>query len=108
MIGGIDETGNAGPTEEESLDELPVEGSPDEDGIDEDISDKDIDLTADDIIDGGSTAEIKVDALVAKIDSEDAEELARQREIRRKLDALNEGADDEFGSTYNFNLDEDL
>ena len=41
------------------------------------VSDADIDLTADDVIDGGSTAEIKVDALVAKIDSEDAEEVAQ-------------------------------
>ena len=88
MIGDIDEPEDSNPVEEDS--------------------DTDIDLTADDVIDGGSTAEIKVDALVAKIDSEDAEEVARQREIRRKLDALDKGVDDEFGSTYNFNLDDEL
>ena len=76
---------------------------------DDEISAEDIDLTADDdIISDGSTAEIKVDELVAKIDSEDPDEAARNRELRQKLDALNEQRDDEFGSTYNFNLDEDL
>ena len=94
MIGDVGEPGDTDPVEE--------------DVADKDVSEKDIDLTVEDVIDDGSTAEIRVDALVAKIDSEDAEELARQGEIRRKLEALDEGGDDEFGSTYNFNLDDDL
>lgn len=80
-----------------------------ENNLSEDDAAEDIDLTADgDIISDGSTAEIKVDELVAKIDSEDPDEAARNRELRQKLDALNEQRDDEFGSTYNFNIDEDL
>ena len=95
MSGDIDEPG----------DKEQVENNLSED----EISAEDIDLTADDdIISDGSTAEIKVDELVAKIDSEDPDEAARNRELRQKLDALNEQRDDEFGSTYNFNLDEDL
>jgi len=99
MSGDIDEPG----------DKDQVEDNLSEDDAPEDISAEEIDLTADDdIISDGSTAEIKVDALVAKIDSEDADEAARHRETRQKLDALNEQRDDEFGSTYNFNLDDDL
>jgi len=85
-----------------------VEDSPSEDGASEDISDDEIDLTVDDDIVDDSTAEVNVDALVAKIDSEDPDEAAHHREVRRKLDALAEQRDDEFASTYNFNLDEDL
>lgn len=103
MIGDNDEPGDSKPVDEDVLEDVS-----EDDVAEDDISDKEIDLTADDMIDGASTAEIKVDALVAKIDSEDAEEIARQREIRRKLDALEKGGDDEFGSTYNFNIDEDL
>ncbi len=94
MTGDID-----APGEEDQVEETPIE----------EISDEDVVLSTDDDIDvGGSTAEIKVDELVAKIDLTDAEEAARKREIQLKLDALNEGRDDEFGSTYNFDLDKDL
>jgi len=73
----------------------------------EDGSDDAIELLADDDA-GDSTEEINVDALVAKIDSTDTEESAHKREIRLKLEALNEQRDDEFGSTYNFDINEDL
>ena len=72
----------------------------------DDDSDEEIDLISDDDDDGESTEEINVDALVAKIDATDAEEAARKREIRLKLEALRDQRDDEFGSTYNFDLDE--
>jgi hypothetical protein len=98
MTGDIDEPG----------DKDQVEDSPPEDGAAEDVSDDEIDLTVDDDIVVDSTAEMNVDALVAKIDSEDPEEAAHHREVRQKLEALDENRDDEFGSTYNFNLDEDL
>ena len=75
--------------------------------ITEDDSDDAIELLADDDA-GDSTEEINVDALVAKIDSTDTEESAHKREIRLKLEALNEQRDDEFGSTYNFDINEDL
>ena len=104
MSGDIDEPGDKEQVENNlSEDDAPEDISEDE------VSAEEIDLTADDdIISDGSTAEIKVDELVAKIDSEDPDEAARNRELRQKLDALNEQRDDEFGSTYNFNLDEDL
>jgi len=73
----------------------------------EDSSDDVIELLADDDA-GDSTEEINVDALVAKIDATDAEESAHKREIRLKLEALNEQRDDEFGSTYNFDINDDL
>lgn len=104
MSGDIDEPGDKEQVENNlSKDDAPEDISEDE------ISAEEIDLTADDdIISDGSTAELKVDELVAKIDSEDPDEAARNRELRQKLDALNEQRDDEFGSTYNFNIDEDL
>ena len=73
----------------------------------EDSSDDAIELLADDDA-GDSTEEINVDALVAKIDATDTEESAHKREIRLKLEALNEQRDDEFGSTYNFDINDDL
>jgi hypothetical protein len=104
MSGDIDEPGDKEQVENNlSEDDAPEDISEDE------VSAEDIDLTADDdIISDGSTAEMKVDALVAKIDAEDPDEAAHHREIRQKLDALDEQRDDEVGSTYNFNLDDDL
>jgi hypothetical protein len=93
MTADIDEPGNDDQVEESSTEE---------------VRDEDIFLSTDDDVVGDSTAEIKVDELVAKIDSTDAEESARQREIKEKLDALNDQRDDEFGSTYNFDIDKDL
>ncbi len=98
MIGDRDEPGD-----EDQVDDSLSEGE-----AAESDSDENIDLTVDDDIVGNSTAEIKVDKLVAKIDSEDAEEAAHHREVREKIEALREQGDDEFGSTYNFNIDEDL
>ena len=103
MSGDIDE-----PADKEQVEDNLSEDDAPEDISEDEISAEEIDLTADDIISDGSTAEIKVDELVAKIDSEDPDEAARNRELRQKLDALNEQRDDEFGSTYNFNIDEDL
>ena len=85
-----------------------VEDGLSENEASENISDDEIDLTVDDDVVDDSTAEVNVDALVAKIDSEDPVEAAHHREVREKLEALAEQRDDEFGSTYNFNLDDDL
>ena len=75
------------------------------------VDDEDASVDIDDD-DGASemTGEINVDELVAKIDSKHGDEIERKRRIKKRLDELNEGLhqDDEFGSTYNFNLDEDL
>ena len=98
MSGDIDEPG----------DKDQVEDGLTENEATDDTSEVEIDLAADDEIAIDSTAELKVDALVAKIDAEDPDEAAHHREVRQKLEALDEGRDDEFGSTYNFNIDEDL
>ncbi len=86
----------------------PGETDDEDDAVADAVADGDIVVDTDDDLIADSTAELKVDELVAKVDSEDADEVARQREVRQKLDALREDGDDEFGSTYNFNLDEDL
>lgn len=103
MTGDIDKPGD----EDQAEDSLPEDEAA-EDEAAENVSDEGIDLTVDDDIVVDSTAELKVDALVAKIDSEDPDEAAHHREVRQKLEALDEQRDDEFGSTYNFNLDDDL
>ena len=90
MTGDIDTPDDANQEQEDSADE---------------VSDDDIVLSIDDDIIDESTTEINVEELVAKVD---ADEAAKNREIREKLDALNEMRDDEFGSTYNFDLDEKL
>ncbi len=48
--------------------------------------------------------------MVAKIENSDDEELAKKREAKKRLDELQEklDKDDEFGSTYAFDLDDDL
>ena len=93
----------------------PVNKDPVADDLAEDqasveVSESSIDLPAEDdvgMIDE-SIAKIDVDDLVAKIESKDPDEIAREREIRQKLEALREQRDDKFASTYNFNLDDDL
>ena len=68
-----------------------------------------IDTDDDDDSDLDMSAEINVDELVAKVAASDNEETAKQREARRKLDALAEQrkAEADLDSTYNINLDDD-
>ena len=58
---------------------------------------------------GDMSVEINVEELVAKIESDDASETARKREVRRRLEELEEKqrTAKELDSTYNFNLDDD-
>ena len=69
-------------------------------------------LTEDDVDDslGDTSVELNVDALVAKIENVDSEELAQKRTAKKRLDQVQEqlDKDDQFGSTYAFDLDEDL
>ena len=53
---------------------------------------------------------LDVDAIVSKIESSDAAELAKKREAKKRLEELQEqlDKDDAFGSTYAFDIDEDL
>ena len=89
MVGDIDAPGDTDQVEEDSLDEA---------------SDDDVVLSTDDDISGASTVELNIEKLVEHID---ADEAARKRETKEKLEALDEQRDDKFGSTYNFDLDKD-
>lgn len=57
-----------------------------------------------------TVAGLNVDALVSIIENSDSGELAKKRAARKRLEELREqlDEDDEFGSTYTFDLDEDL
>ena len=59
---------------------------------------------------GDMSVEINVEELVAKIGSDDADEASRKREVRRRLEELQEQkrAARDLDSTYNFNFDDDL
>jgi len=59
---------------------------------------------------GDFTAELDVEKLVEKIESGEAEGEAKEKEVHRRLEELNEQrqVDEELDSTYNFNIDEDL
>ncbi len=85
--------------------EIPGDKDQAEDGSTDEVSDEDVVMSTDENIVDESTVELNVDALVEDVD---ADEAARIREVKEKLDALNEQRDDKFGSTYNFNIDEDL
>ena len=69
-------------------------------------------LTEVDVDDGlaETVGGLDVDAMVSKIENADSEELAKQREAKKRLDKVQEklDKDDQFGSTYTFDIDEDL
>jgi uncharacterized protein YaiI (UPF0178 family) len=73
-----------------------------------DASDETVILTTDDDNFADTVVEANVDALVARMDSKDADELARKREARLRLEKLREQKDKELDGTFNFNLDDDL
>lgn len=68
-----------------------------------DVDDDDVDLSE-------TVANLNVDVLVKKIEESDSEELAKKRAAKKRLEELQEklNEDDEFGSTYAFDLDDDL
>ena len=91
-------------------DDIPV------DELDDDIEDEDVDddddveeIDDDDNI-GDISVEINVEELVAKLEATDSDDVARKREIRRRLDELEEmrRSGEDLDSTFNFNLDDDL
>jgi hypothetical protein len=59
---------------------------------------------------GDISVEINVEELVAKIEDSDSDDVAHKRDVRRRLDELEERrrANDDLDSTFNFNLDDDL
>mgnify|MGYP001826593588 FL=1 len=84
--------------------------------LDDDIEDDDLDGDDDveDIDDednvGDISVEINVEELVAKLEATDSDDVARKREIRRRLEELEEmrRSSEDLDSTFNFNLDDDL
>ncbi|MEE8426033.1 MAG: hypothetical protein V3S15_02035 [Woeseiaceae bacterium] len=59
---------------------------------------------------GDLSVEINVDELIATIEAGDSHETAREREVRHRLDQLQDDQESEkdLDSTYNFNLDDEL
>jgi hypothetical protein len=58
---------------------------------------------------GDISVEINVEELIANIEIDESDEAVKKREAHRKLEELNERrkAEEDLGSTYNINLDED-
>jgi hypothetical protein len=71
-------------------------------------------IVLDDITDidnvGDISVEINVEELVAKIEAGEGDAEEHRKEIRRRLDEIEEArkVEEELGSTYNFNLDDEL
>ena len=78
----------------------------DDDGDIGDDDDGDNDIGTDTMV--GSTAEFKVDEIVAKIDKADPNDVAHRREVRKRLEEIAEKRDEDLDSTFNFNLDDEL
>jgi len=59
---------------------------------------------------GDISVEINVEELVAKVEAASGDDVSRKAEIKKRLDEAEDqlDQDDAFGSTYNFNVDEDL
>ena len=74
----------------------------------EDATDESIVLDTSDDNFADTVVEANVDALVARMDSKDADEVARKREARKRLDEVREQENDDLDSTFNFNMDDDL
>jgi hypothetical protein len=90
-------------------DDIPV------DELDDDIEDDDLDEDddveeMDDDNVGDISVEINVEELVAKLEATDNDDVARRREIRRRLEELEDmrRANKDLDSTFNFDLDDDL
>lgn len=93
-------------------DEIPVDEIDDEiddDNIDDDDDVDDLDDDDDDNV-GDISVEINVEELVAKLEATDSDDVARRREIRRRLEELEEMRREsrDLDSTFNFDLDDDL
>jgi hypothetical protein len=73
-----------------------------------DATDENVVLTTDDDKFADTVVEANVDALVARMDSKDADEVAHKRDTREKLEKLQEQQDKNLDGTFNFNLDDDL
>ena len=59
---------------------------------------------------GDISVEINVEELVADIEASSSDDALRKVAVKKRLDEMDDqlDKDDEFGSTYNFDLDKDL
>ena len=91
-------------------DDIPADELDDE-VEDEDLDDEDDveDMDDDDNV-GDISVEINVEELVAKLEATDSDDVARRREIRRRLEELEDmrRASKDLDSTFNFDLDDEL
>ena len=86
--------------------------------VDDDVEEEASEVTSvsedeDDVDDdniGDISVEINVEELVAKIEASGSDDASRKREIRKRLEDIEERRrnDDDLDSTYDFNLDDDL
>ena len=99
----------------EIKDERPVDEL-DEDVEQDDTEDSDDELSAEVLDDddddnvGDISVEINVEELVAKLEATGEDDVARRRQIRKRLDELEDQRQSsrDLDSTYNFNLDDEL
>jgi len=89
-----------------------VDDEHEDDGFDKSPDDTIVIATDDDESDnvGDLSVELNVEELVAKLEATDSDDLARKREIKRRIEEAREQheAEKNIDSTYNFNLDDDL
>ena len=90
--------GDNGKDDDLDLDEV------DDDLDDDDASDVMPDIGGDTIIDVSG----EIEALVTKFEKTDPDEIARRREIRRRLEEIAERRSLDLDSTFNFNLDDEI
>lgn len=84
--------------------------------VDNDVEDEVLDdnVVTDEVADvdnvGDISVEINVEELVAKIEATDDDDQVRKREIHKRLEDIEDRrkTDEDLGSTYNFNLDDEL
>ena len=110
MIGRIKDDIPADELDDDIEDE-DLDDDDDVDDIDEEednVGDVD-DIDSEDNI-GDISVEINVEELVAKLEATDSDDVARKREIRRRLDELEEmrRVNEDLDNTFNFNLDDEL
>ena len=100
---------------EEGTKKIPDDIDDDESDVDDDsVSSDDTVVIADDDDDdndniGDLSVELNIEDLVAKLEATDSEDIARRRQIKRRLEELREERESmkDIDSTYNFNFDDD-
>ena len=101
-------------TVEEGTKKIPDDIDDDEDDLDDEPESEDTVVIATDDDDdndnvGDLSVELNIEDLVAKLEATDSEDVARQRQIKRRLEELRDERESmkDIDSTYNFNFDDD-